>query len=135
MDEGDPVKTHLNPETLPRNPAFSQAIVVESPGRTIYVGGQNAVSADGAVVGTTLGEQITQALHNVEAALAAADATLTDVVSWTIAVVDGHSMGEGFGAFQAAWGTEPDPPTISVLVVAGLANPAFLIEISAIAVQ
>jgi enamine deaminase RidA (YjgF/YER057c/UK114 family) len=32
------------------------------------------------------------------------------------------------------WGTRGAPPAISVDVVAGLANPAFLVEITAIAV-
>jgi enamine deaminase RidA (YjgF/YER057c/UK114 family) len=41
--------THHNPAGLPRNPAFSQAVSVEGPTRTIYVGGQNAVDADGTV--------------------------------------------------------------------------------------
>ena len=127
-------KTFLNPATLPRNPAFSQAIVVRDPGATIYVGGQNAVTAAGEVVGTTIGEQTTQALANVEAALAAAGATLRDVVRWTITVVDGHDLREGFAAFMAAYGAPQDPPTIGVHVVAGLANPAFLVEVDAIAV-
>lgn len=129
------MRTHLNPETLNRNPAFTQAIVVEAPSKTVYVGGQNAVSAAGEVVGSTLAEQTVRALRNVAAALAAADMDLTDVVQWTIAIVDGQSAAEGFAAFQQVWGRQPDPPTISVLVVAGLANPAFLVEISAVAVR
>ena len=36
---------------LHRNPAFTQAVVVSGPVRTIYVGGQDAVNADGQIVG------------------------------------------------------------------------------------
>ena len=43
--------THLNPEDMHINPAFAQAVIVEGAARTIYVGGQNAVSADGQIVG------------------------------------------------------------------------------------
>jgi enamine deaminase RidA (YjgF/YER057c/UK114 family) len=128
------MKTYLNPETLPRNPAFTQAVVVESPARTIYVGGQNALLPDGTIAGETLGEQTAQALRNVVAALAAGGAKLTDVVRWTVAVVDGQPLGEGLGAFQQAWGSAGDPPAISVHVVAGLAHPRFLVEVDAIAV-
>jgi enamine deaminase RidA (YjgF/YER057c/UK114 family) len=128
------MKTYLNPDTLPKNPAFSQAIVVEDATRTIYVGGQNAVTPEGKVVGETIGDQTRQALRNLEAALAAADAGLSDVVRWTITVVDGQPLTEGFAAFREVWGDQPDPPTIGVHVVAGLANPAFLVEIDAIAV-
>lgn len=64
----------------------------------------------------------------------AAGAKLTDVVRWNVAIVQGQPVGEGFGAFREAWGDAGDPPTITVHVVAGLANPRFLVEIDAIAV-
>jgi enamine deaminase RidA (YjgF/YER057c/UK114 family) len=128
------MKTYINPESLVRNRAFTQAVVVEGPAKTIYVGGQNAVRPDGTVVGGTLAEQARQALRNVQAALAAAGATLHDVVRWTVAVVDGHPLADGFAAFGEAWGNAGDPPAISVHVVSGLANPLFLVEIDAVAV-
>jgi enamine deaminase RidA (YjgF/YER057c/UK114 family) len=127
------MKTYLNPESLVRNPAFSQAVVVEGPAKTIYVGGQNGVRSDGTVVGDTLAEQTSQALRNVAAALAAAGATLKDVVRWNIAMVEGHNPAEGFAAFRETWGDAGDPPAISVHVVSGLANPRFLVEIDAVA--
>lgn len=128
------MKTYLNPETLPRNPAFTQAVAVDGASRTVYVGGQNAIAVDGTIVGDTLGEQAHQALRNLQAALEAAGAKLTDVVRWNVAIVQGQPVAEGFGAFREAWGDAGDPPTITVHVVAGLANPGFLVEIDAIAV-
>jgi enamine deaminase RidA (YjgF/YER057c/UK114 family) len=129
------MKTYLNPDTLPRNPAFSQAIVVRNPSSTIYVGGQNGMTATGDVVGDTIEEQVMLALANVERALAAADASIDDVVRWTISVVDGQNLQAAFGVFRARYPSLANPPTISVQVVAGLANPRFLVEIDAIAVQ
>jgi hypothetical protein len=41
---------HINPRGMHRNPAFSQAVVVEQPAKTIYVGGQNGAGADGDIV-------------------------------------------------------------------------------------
>lgn len=128
------MKTHLNPAGLPANPAFSQVVVVERPDKTVYVGGQNALSADGEIVGDSLREQTSQALRNVQTALAAAGASMRDVVRLTINVVDGHDIREGFAAFQELDEQPDPPPTISVLVVSGLANPRFLIEIDAVAV-
>ncbi len=128
------MKTYLNPETVVRNPGFSQAVAVDAPSRTIYVGGQNAVRPDGTVVGGTLAEQAEQAIHNLRAVLTEAGATLHDVVRWTVAIVEGHPLADGFAAFQKAWGPAGDPPAISVHVVSGLANPAFLVEIDAVAV-
>jgi enamine deaminase RidA (YjgF/YER057c/UK114 family) len=129
------MKTTLNPETLPRHPAFSQAIAVRDPSVTIYVGGQNGVRPDGEIVGDTLREQTAQAYSNLESALAAADASIEDVVHWTIAVVDGQSIQDGFAAFAERYPALTDPPAMSVHVVAGLADARFLVEIDAIAVR
>jgi enamine deaminase RidA (YjgF/YER057c/UK114 family) len=124
---------HINPEGLHRNPAFSQAVVVEQPAKTIYVGGQNGVDADGKVVGSTVGEQASQALRNLTTILESEGASLANIVSWSIAVVDGHDLREGFAAFQQAWNPADPPPAITVHVVAGL-GPSFLVEIDAVAV-
>lgn len=124
---------HINPEGLHRNPAFSQAVVVEQPTKTIYIGGQNGVDADGKVVGHTVGEQTRQALRNLTTILESEGATLANIAHWTIAVVDGHALGEGFAAFQQAWNPADPPPAITVHVVAGL-GPEFLVEIDAVAV-
>jgi enamine deaminase RidA (YjgF/YER057c/UK114 family) len=127
-------RRHLNPDSLHRSPAFSQGVVVESPSRTIYVGGQNGVGPDGHVVGDTLGAQSAQAYANVAAVLADAGAELKDIVTWTITVAEGQPIMEGVAAFQAVWDPADPPPAISVQVVSSFANPAFLVEITAIAV-
>lgn len=124
---------HINPEGLHRSPAFSQAVVVEQPAKTIYIGGQNGVDADGRVVGPTVGEQSRQAFHNLQTILASEGATLGDIVRWRIAVVEGNSFDEGVAAFQQVWDPADPPPAITVHVVAGLA-PGFLVEIDAVAV-
>lgn len=126
---------YLNPATLHANPAFTQVVVVTGPAKTIYVGGQNAVDAGRNIVGDgDIAAQTRQSFANLEAALAAAGAGLEHVVRWTIYVVQGQPLAPGFVVSQEVWGRRPNPPTISVLVVAGLANPAFLVEIDAIAV-
>jgi enamine deaminase RidA (YjgF/YER057c/UK114 family) len=123
----------LNPEQLPKSPGFAQGVVVEAPARTIYVGGQNGIGANGQVVGDDVASQTTQALKNVEHVLAEAGAELTDVVHWTIVVAEGQDLGAGFGAFQDLWGTRGEPPAVSVQVVPAMGNPAFLVEITAVA--
>src|SRR2546423_13982016 len=126
--------THLNPDALPRSPVFSQAVSVAGPARTIYVGGQNAVAADGSVVGEDVGAQTARALENLATVLAEAGARLDDVVHWSISVVAGQALPGAPAAFQRAWGGRADPPAISMAFVAGLASPRFLVEISAVAV-
>ena len=124
---------HINPEGLHRSPAFSQAVVVEQPAKTIYIGGQNGVDADGQVVGPTVGAQAEQAFRNLATILESEGASLADIVHWNIAVVDGHAFDEGVAAFQKVWDPADPPPAITVHVVAGLA-PGFLVEIDAVAV-
>lgn len=123
---------HINPEGMLRSPAFSQAVVVEQPAKTIYIGGQNGVDADGKVVGPTVGEQSLQALRNVQTILESEGATLADIVHWRIAVVDGHSFNDGYAAFQQVWDPKNPPPAITVHVVPNL-GPDKLVEIDAVA--
>ena len=125
--------TYVNPDGLPRNPAFSQAVRVPAGYATIHVGGQNGVGTDGALVGPGLGEQARQAFANVRTCLEAAGASITDVVKWTILCVDGAPLVEGFCAFQEVWPPDAPPPAITVALVAGLAVPGALVEIEAVA--
>jgi enamine deaminase RidA (YjgF/YER057c/UK114 family) len=124
---------HINPEGLHRSPAFSQAVVVEQPVKTIYIGGQNGVDAHGKVVGPTLGEQARQAFRNLATILESEEASLANIVHWRIAVVEGHAFDEGVAAFQEVWNPDDPPPAITVHVVAGL-GPGFVVEIDAVAV-
>lgn len=126
---------YLNPEGLSKNPAFTQVIVVSGPAKTIYVGGQDAVNASGAIVGKgDIAAQTRQVLANLETALAAAGAGFEHVVKWGLYIVEGQSLQAGFAAFQQAWGHRPNPPTITAMFVSALANPDFLLEMDAVAV-
>lgn len=125
---------YLNPAELVRSPAFSQAVLVEHPSHTVYVGGQNSVDTSGAVVGNDLAEQTARAVDNARVALAAAGGLLSDVISWTVAVIADQDLRAGFSAIQPALAGRADPPIVTVLQVAALAVPGALVEISAIAV-
>lgn len=92
---------YLNPPELVRSSAFSQAVVVEHPTRIVYVGGQNGVDCTGDAVGD-LAEQTARAIDHARVVLAAAGGQLTDVISWTIAVMAGQDLRDGFGAVWPA---------------------------------
>lgn len=123
----------INPDTMHKNPAFSQVAVIESSAKLVYVGGQNSVNAKGEVVGKDIGSQTEQALKNVVAALEASGATVADVFKMTIYMVDGQSLEEGYKAAGKFLTRDVPPPTVSMIKVAGLANPDYLIEIEAVA--
>lgn len=122
---------HLQPESLARSPAFSAGTITQGAGRLLVVGGQNGVDASGALVGHDLASQTRQALRNVLAVLAEGGASQKDVAKLTIYLVAGQDPREAYGASAEVWGRFPT--AITVLIVAGLANPAFLVEIDALA--
>jgi enamine deaminase RidA (YjgF/YER057c/UK114 family) len=125
----------LNPDGLPRNPAFSNVVVVSGPVRTIYIGGQDAVDGEGNIVGIgDIAAQTEQVLRNLRTALAAAGAEPEHVVKWNVLVVEGQDFASGYAAFQRVWGDRPNPPVITAALVKGLAHPDFLVEMDAIAV-
>jgi enamine deaminase RidA (YjgF/YER057c/UK114 family) len=125
----------LSPDGMPRNPAFSQVAIVSGNVRTIYVGGQDSVTADGEIVGVgDIAAQTEQVLRNLQKALAAAGAGPEHVVKWNVFIVDGEDFTKGYAAFQRVWGTPSAPPVITAAVVKALARPEFLVEMDAIAV-
>ena len=63
----------IHPEGLNRSPAFTNVVVVSGPVCTIYIGGQDAMTADGEIVGKgDIAAQTEQVLANLQTALAAA---------------------------------------------------------------
>ena len=123
----------INPDTMHKNPAFTQVATVTNPTKWIFVGGQNGVDRNGKMAGKDIASQSTQAYKNVITALEAAGATLNDVYKMTVYIVQGHSLQEAFEAAQRVETVPVEPATISVIMVAGLANPEALIEIEAAA--
>ena len=104
-DRERPVVTHLNPEGMHQNPAYSQGVVVEAPARTVYVGGQNAVSPEGQVLGVgDLAAQTELALQNLATVLAAAGARLQDVVKLTVLRRAGAGLPGGVRRLPACLG-------------------------------
>lgn len=125
---------HINPDGLLKNPAFSQIVTTQGSGKTIYIGGQDAVNAKGEIVGKgDIAEQTEQVMMNLQTALSACGATFDNLVKLSIYIVQGQNLYSAFQASQKFFDNLTNPPVISVLVVAGLANPDFLVEIDATA--
>jgi enamine deaminase RidA (YjgF/YER057c/UK114 family) len=123
----------IRPPGLISSPAFSHVAVVPPGATTIYVGGQNAVDADGALVGAgDVAVQSARALENAKTALAAVGATLDDVVHWTVLIVDGVDLAAAYQTIAAELASEA-PALVTAARVAGLGVPGALVEISAVA--
>ena len=100
-------------------------------GDVVAVAGQVGIDPEtGEVAGSGVGEQTTQALHNLEAVLAAAGLTSDDVVRMDCYVTDTADLAD-FNEAYGAW--FPASPPARTTVVVGL--PAgLLVEITALAV-
>jgi enamine deaminase RidA (YjgF/YER057c/UK114 family) len=124
-----------HPEGLLHNPRFSQ-VVVSSGRRTIYTAGQVAIDAHGALVGgDDLAAQTAQAMRNVGLALAAAGAGYADIVKITTYVVNYEPEHRTIvGGARAPFFAAATPPASTLVGVAALALPEWLVEIEAIAV-
>jgi len=124
----------LNPDQLLKSPAFSQVAITRGSGSTIYIGGQNAITKDLEIIGKdNIALQTEYVLKNIEAALNSCDATLDDLFKLTIYIVQGQDIRKGFEGAQSFLRKLSNPPVISGIVVAGLANPDYLVEIEAVA--
>jgi enamine deaminase RidA (YjgF/YER057c/UK114 family) len=122
----------LRPEGLVHSPAFTHVAVVPPGATTVYVGGQNAVDGDGTLVGgDDVAAQTRQVMKNLHVALAAAGASVQDLVMITILLVEGADLAAAYpvAAAELAGAT---PPVVAVRV-AGLAVPGALLEVSAVA--
>jgi enamine deaminase RidA (YjgF/YER057c/UK114 family) len=126
---------YLRPEGLLHNPAFSQ-VVTASGTRTVFTAGQVSIDERGALIGAgDLAAQTTQALRNVGLALAAAGASYSDVVKITTYVVNYNPDHRAIiGKAREAFFPTETPPASTLVGVAALAMPEWLVEIEAIAV-
>ena len=123
-----------NPEELLKNPAFSQVAITKGNGSTIYIGGQNAITKDLEIIGKgNIALQTEYILKNIEVALNSCHAGLDDLFKLTIYIVQGQDVRKGFEGAQPFLKRLKNPPVISGIIVAGLANPDYLVEIEAVA--
>ncbi len=128
-------------KTYPVSPNLSTPrgyshVVSTSGGRTVYVAGQIAMDKDGSVVGVgDLRAQTTQVFENVKAALAAAGATLSDVVKQNTYIVNLNA--EALPVIREVRGQyfpAENPPASTLVGVTALAFADLLIEVEVIAV-
>ena len=108
---------------------YSQALEVERATRTLYVSGQIPVSVDGATP-TSFREQCELAWRNLAAQLHAADMTLDNLVKVTTFLSDRRYGAENGEVRREVLGDRS--PALTVIVT-GIFDPAWLLEIEAIA--
>lgn len=134
-DEARQPAEAIAPEALPAGPRerFAYSYGVRA-GRVLWISGQVALDAEGAIVGVgDVEAQAAQAFDNLRAVVEAAGGTLDDVVATTTYMVD-RAHSQTINEVRQRYLTGAVKPTSTLLVVAGLARPEFLVEIDAVAV-
>lgn len=129
-------KQFLSPPTLNPTNGFSH-VVVAPAGKTIYVSGQVSVNQKAEVVGKgDLRAQTEHTFENLKAALAAAGATFADVVKVTYYVVDlKPDSVVHVREVRKKYLSAENPPASTLVGVAALVVPDWLIEIEVVAVM
>lgn len=111
---------------------YSHVVSVEGR-RMIFVAGQLARDRDGNVVGRgDMGAQLRQVGENIKTALAAAGATLADLVKTTTFVTDIDELFRHVAVRMEYFGVAL--PTSTTVEVRRLAHPDFMVEVEAIAI-
>ncbi len=127
------MKTTLQPASIPDpRPRYSQGILAEGK-RLLFIAGQTAVDADGNVVGKgDAAAQAEQVLKNMKSVLDEAGASFADIAKITTYITDPRYR-DALSPARLKY-LSADPPSSTLVVVSGLANPDYLVEIEAIAV-
>ncbi len=125
------VVTFSNPGTVHQPGRYSHAALVSGATKRLVISGQVGCAPDGTIL-EGAEAQIGQALANLGAILTAHGMSPASVVKVTIFITD-RSVLDSLRKQRAAFFGD-HIPTSTLLIVAGLADPAFLVEIEAEAV-
>jgi enamine deaminase RidA (YjgF/YER057c/UK114 family) len=110
---------------------YAQAVRLSDVAELVFVSGQIPVEADGAVPGA-FGDQCRLVWRNVEAQLRAAGLTLADIVKVTTFLSDrAYAAENGAIRREVLAGLTP----ALTIIIAGIYDPAWLLEIEVIAAR
>lgn len=122
----------LNPSPVdPRYAGiYSHGVAAPADTGAIYVSGQVGVGPDGEL-GESFAAQCERAIDNVAAVLAEAGAGLADIVKMTFFITNRRDMDELVRVRKAR--LDGVSPAITTVVVSGLVEPEWLVEVEALA--
>ena len=128
-------RSFMTPKESPPPVGYSHIAKV-SNATLIYLAGQVPMDASGALVGAgDFKAQAEQVFRNIRTALAAAGATPHDIIKlnyYIVASVDATER-TAIRAIRDQYVNTAAPPASTLVIVAGLAQPGWLVEIEAVA--
>jgi len=121
----------INPDGLSKNPGYTQVV---KAGKLVFIAGQVGATADGKIAGPGMKEQYQQVLDNLATALKSVGLDFSHVAMTTTYVTDIEEFRtpEVQALRPQRFGNRP--PTSTLVQVVRLANPAYKVEVDAIAV-
>jgi enamine deaminase RidA (YjgF/YER057c/UK114 family) len=123
-----------NPPGLSKPPTYSHVVEVSGPHRTIYLAGQTGVDATGKVA-EGFHAQAVQVMENIKTALASVGGGFEHIVKLTSYLTNIEANGVEFREVRGSYFPNKAALPASTLVqVSRLANPAYLVEVEAIAI-
>jgi len=123
--------TRSNPPSVREPAGYTHAIEISGASRRLIISGQVGIALDGSV--PTSGDgQIAQAFANLRAVLTANGMAVENIVKTTVFLTDRDLLAAFRSARGAVFGEHA--PASTLLFVAGLADPRFVVEIEAEAV-
>ena len=123
---------HQRPDGMPPVNGYSHAVAFS--GRMVVISGQVPLDGNGDIVGQDdPRSQVRQVFQNLELALAAAGTDMEHVVKLTVYLTDLADLAE-FRSVRDEYISVDAPPACSLVQVSALVNPAFKVEIDALAV-
>ena len=123
--------TRSNPQAVRAPTGYTHAIQITGDYRRLIISGQVGMALDGTVPGTGEG-QIAQAFANLRAVLTENGMTVENIVKTTAFLTDRELLPAYRQARGAVFGGHA--PASTLLFVAGLADPGWVVEIEAEAV-
>ncbi|MEV5871902.1 RidA family protein [Streptomyces tendae] len=126
----------VNPVSWSVEMGFNQGEVVSGQARTLYLSGQTAMSKEGRPEHDgDMAAQLALAVDNVEAVLAEADMSLTNLVRLNVYTTDVDLLFQHYGVLAGRLGAAGVAPATTMLGVTRLAVPGQLVELEGTAVD
>ncbi|WP_349305035.1 RidA family protein [Marivita sp. GX14005] len=127
-------RTAVNPWDWSLKLGYNQAEIIEGTSRQLICAGQTAVDAEGNPQHAgDMRAQISLALDNLEAVLAKADMSLSNVIRLVVYATDVDEALKNFDLLGMRFGPIQCAPPMTLLGVTRLAIPGLLFEIEATA--
>jgi enamine deaminase RidA (YjgF/YER057c/UK114 family) len=123
----------INPPGLSK-PAPGTYTHIVKVGKLLFIAGQTAVNAEGKVVGAGMKEQVEQVMTNLVTALKSQGADFSHVTKTTTFVTSISEFRSPEVAAVRAKYVGANPPANTLVQIQQLADPAYKVEIEAIAV-